>query len=66
MPMSMERHKCESCQLLRINGVVTHEIGCPDAWKCSKPECKWCGEVFVPETKFQAFCCEDCATAFFG
>ena len=23
-------YSCSSCQLLRINGVVTHEMGCPE------------------------------------
>jgi hypothetical protein len=36
---------CERCELVRINGHVVHEIGCPAA----KRECAWCGQWFTPE-----------------
>ena len=54
------RHTCPSCSLIRINGVICHEIGCPDAWRDRKRECKWCGTEFVPEERHQSTCSEEC------
>lgn len=54
------------CEKLRINGVVTHEIGCPEAWRDYAIECKWCGCEFVPEEKGQTCCSEECAEAYYG
>jgi len=57
-------HRCYSCQLVRINGVVCHEIGCPDAWRDRLRECKWCGTDFVPTERSQAFCESSCAESY--
>ena len=54
------RVACHSCQLVRINGVVCHEAGCPDAWRDSTRECAWCGSDFVPEDRDQHTCDESC------
>ena len=62
----MPRHVCHSCNLLRINGLVTHEIGCPEAWKDYTRECAWCGQEFKPETEHQDCCCDDCAESYHG
>lgn len=43
--------KCDQCELLRINGVVCHEIGCPNfkkRWVADRGwvrflECRECG-----------------------
>lgn len=51
--------RCQSCELLRINGVVCHEIGCPDAWKDHERDCFVCGCDFRPESRFQSVC-QDC------
>lgn len=61
-----KRRQCDSCQLLRINGVVCHETGCPAAWKDKRPECKWCGTEFKPEHRHQDTCSESCAEAYHG
>jgi hypothetical protein len=58
--------KCNSCQLVRINGIVCHEIGCPDVWKDYERVCKWCGNSFKPELKHQDYCCTDCNEAYRG
>jgi hypothetical protein len=55
---------CESCEVLYINGVRCHETGCPDEWLDFERECKWCGTVFLPEEKYQYFCCEECAASY--
>lgn len=55
---------CHSCQLLRINGIVCHETGCPDAWRDNRPECKWCGSTFVPDDRYQILCSDDCAESY--
>lgn len=52
---------CQSCEALTINGLLCHEIGCPDAWRDYKNECAWCGTKFTPEYKGQKSCSEDCA-----
>jgi len=57
---------CESCDCLFINGIKCHEIGCPDAWKDYKRECKWCGREFQPEDKNQQFCNESCAESYYS
>lgn len=57
---------CESCQALRINGILCHESGCPDAWKDKKVVCKWCGTEFTPEEKGQQFCSDSCYCAYNG
>ena len=57
---------CQSCEAMRINGVLCHETGCPDAWRDEKRECKWCGSPFTPEDRNQRFCDEDCAESYYG
>jgi len=56
--------RCPSCEILYINGVKTHEAGCPDAWQDETRECKWCGSRFVPESREDRFCCEDCMISY--
>ncbi len=57
---------CKSCELLRINGVVCHETGCPEAWRDKTRECKFCGCDFVPETRGQTCCSVECNDAYYG
>jgi hypothetical protein len=62
-----KRRQCDSCQLLRINGAVCHEIGCPNAWKDKRLECKWCGRYFRPRQRAsQVTCSGGCARAYHG
>lgn len=49
---SQFRVRCQSCQALVINGVPTHEHGCPDAMH----ECAGCN-TFVPQRQRY---CGDC------
>ena len=60
-----KKHTCDSCNLLRINGIVTHETGCPEAWKDYKVSCKWCGSEFYPVEKYQICCSEECAESYY-
>lgn len=61
-----QQYSCDSCQLVRINGVVCHETGCPDAWKDEIRECEECGSEFKPESRLQ-YCCDDyCSNAYNG
>jgi len=57
---------CHSCELLRINGHVTHEIGCPDAWRDNVRKCKWCGTKFLPEESYQECCSHSCIVSYTG
>ncbi|HNC58637.1 MAG TPA: hypothetical protein PLP33_24630 [Leptospiraceae bacterium] len=62
-----ERHySCDSCQLLRINGKVCHETGCPEAWKDETIECNECGCNFEPEMKGQKYCSDHCYNSGYG
>ena len=54
------RITCPSCSIIRINGIVCHEVRCPDAWRHRKRECKWCGTEFVPAERHQSTCSEEC------
>jgi hypothetical protein len=57
---------CQSCEVLNINGLNCHETGCPDAWKDYKRKCKWCGQEFKPEEKYQDYCDNNCYCAYNG
>jgi len=57
---------CENCNVLNINGINCHELGCPDAWKDYKKECKWCGSEFIPEDKDQEFCNDVCIEEYYS
>jgi len=59
-------NRCHSCEVLYINGVRTHEHGCPDAWRDETRECKECGSEFEPEERMQVCCDESCSRAYAG
>lgn len=50
---------CDSCQIVAINGIACHEIGCPDSWKDTTRECFECGCDFSPEGRYDQTC-PDC------
>ena len=50
---------CEQCEIMFINGIKTHEIGCPDSWKDYSIDCQVCGFEFIREGQYQATC-NDC------
>lgn len=51
---------CPQCEQVRINGVVCHETGCPEAWRDAWRECPECGCDFKPKTRDQKFCSASC------
>lgn len=51
--------RCDSCEVVYINGVRCHEQGCPEAWKEKKVACFVCGFDFQPEERYQNVC-PDC------
>lgn len=63
-PLSLGRSKrgCDSCEVLRINGVLCHETGCPKSYvdpgtgKGYKKECRFCGRVFCMKFRGQDRC----------
>lgn len=57
---------CDSCEVLNINGLNCHELGCPNAWQDIIRECKWCGTRFKPENKVQLFCDQNCSISYCG
>lgn len=52
--------RCESCEVVNVNGVRCHETGCPEAWREHTVSCFECGCEFAPESRHQRVC-EDCA-----
>ena len=50
---------CDGCAPSRINGVLCHESGCPDAWRDYQVACYTCGDGFFPEEK-GIMVCPDC------
>jgi hypothetical protein len=40
------RTGCNSCSPSRINGVLCHESGCPDAWRDRPLTCISCGATY--------------------
>ena len=56
---------CASCETMTVNGVLCHEIGCPDAYKDTKRECAWCGQEFVPGGRGQRCCSDECDEAYY-
>lgn len=58
--------RCEQCELMRINGIVCHERGCPLSHVGTLRECKWCGSEFAPEERGQQFCESSCYLAYNG
>ncbi len=62
----VREYSCDSCQLVRINGVVCHETGCPEAWKDEIRECKECGSDFTPEERWQKCCGHSCQVSYSG
>ncbi len=72
MARTMVRVSCPSCQVVAINGVVCHELGCSESWRNPRTgrgydrKCRFCGCKFEPESRDQRFCGEDCRAAFFG
>ena len=53
--------RCQSCEILYINGVRCHETGCPDAWRDTPRECFVCGTPFIPEIREEIYCSDECA-----
>lgn len=60
------RLSCPSCQLVRINGIVCHETGCPSSHLFVTRDCKECGSTFNPTERVQSFCSPCCAAAYGG
>ncbi len=52
---------CDSCEVLVINGIRCHELGCPEAWRDKTRDCAWCGREFKPVERHQLCCSDECA-----
>lgn len=48
--------RCDSCDPARIQGVLCHEAGCPQAWRDESIECGQCGEEFYPAERGLNYC----------
>lgn len=49
---------CDQCQALAINGIPTHETGCPN--QRHRVDCFVCGCEFLSKYKHRGQTCEDC------
>lgn len=56
--------RCDRCQMMLLNGVPCHELGCPAVWLEAK-DCVECGRAFEPAHRHQRFC-EQCWDELFG
>jgi hypothetical protein len=50
---------CNGCTPVKVNGVLCHEQGCPDAWRDYSVPCRECGVRFYREHRLQTYC-KDC------
>ena len=57
---------CNSCQMLNINGIPCHELGCPEAWRSEIRSCRECGTDFRPESPLQYDCSPECTSSYWG
>ena len=57
---------CSQCEQLRINGIVTHEQGCPDVWRDQLRECLYCGCKFKPVNQWHIICDQECNASYWG
>ncbi len=57
---------CQGCEAVSINGILSHEHGCPEAWRTQTRECRNCGSEFSPETPHETFCDSACWASFNG
>jgi len=70
--MRRRRRGCDSCEVLTINGVACHELGCPDRHldpatrEPRKVACDWCGTPCADARWGKAFCDDECAGAYWG
>ncbi len=58
--------KCDACEQVRINGILCHERGCPDAWLDELRECRECGTKFYPQAPNERECSHSCLVAYTG
>lgn len=64
--MTTTTGRCDSCEVVRINGMRCHETGCPAAWRDDRRECEWCGQEFKPEHRGQVCCDDECQQSYGG
>jgi hypothetical protein len=57
---------CNSCEVLYIQGVKSHEHGCPVSYQDELRECKECGSTFTPEHNQQNTCDHTCWVMYNG
>ena len=59
---TISRAKCTQCDSAYINGVFCHETGCINTTYTR--DCKWCGQSFTADNKYQNVCNDECAEAY--
>jgi len=58
--------RCDSCEMLAVNGIATHEQGCSDAWLDELRECRECGTMFRPQAPNERDCSHSCLVVYTG
>jgi len=56
----LQSNGCDNCNIVRVNGILCHEQGCPDSWRDYKLDCFQCGCDFMRTERYQTVC-EDCS-----
>ena len=64
MTTSLKHQDCPQCEIAYINGIRTHEIGCPLDWEGMLKECRWCGSEFEMQERGQLCCDAECLDAY--
>lgn len=52
---------CDGCTPCMVNGILTHESGCPESWRDYPAECRGCGCAFFRESSDERYCCVECS-----
>lgn len=60
--ITLKGHNCDSCQVAMITNKISHEVGCPDAWRDYAVECWQCGADFYRSERNQS-ACDSCITS---
>lgn len=54
--ISLRHNGCDGCSPAMVNSTLSHEHGCPDAWRDYTIECAECGEDVLRENRHQLYC----------
>ena len=56
--ITLVHNGCDGCDILSINGKLSHENGCPFSWKDYKIPCCICGYDFIRSDRNELRCAD--------